>query len=134
MSEASIRAALETRLDALSPALATAWENNDYTPVADTPYQRVHLMRAEPENPTFDAFRRKLGFLQVTLFYPQGDGPAAAEARADLLSAHFPRGLTLTSGGYKVIIDGTPYVMPGFVDEDRWAVPVRVPYFSNIST
>lgn len=133
MSEVAIRAALEVRLNALLPALATAWENADFTPVSGTPYQRVNLLRANPENPTFDAFKRKVGLLQVTLFYPQSAGPGAAETRADLLAAHFPRGLAMTKSGYVVTVDGTPYVMAGFQDGDRWAVPVRIPYYSNIS-
>ncbi len=134
MSEAAIRAALETRLSLLTPALSTAWENVTFSPDETLPYQRAHLLRAQPENPTFDTFKRKLGVLQVTLFYPQQDGPANADARADLLAAWFPRGLAMTSGGYVVTVDGTPYVMPGFQDEDRWAVPVRIPYYSNISS
>lgn len=134
MSDKLIRAALEVRLAALAPTLATAYENQDFAPTPGTPYQRVNLMRAQPENPTYDAFKRKSGLLQVTLMYPLGDGPGAADTRADLLAAWFPRGLSLVSGGITVIVDGTPYVMGGFVDEDRWSVPVRVPYFSNISS
>lgn len=133
MSDASIRAALETRLAAQTPPIDTAYENATYSPSAATPYQRVELMRAQPENPTYDAFKRKLGVMQVTLMYPQATGPGAAEARADALSAWFPRGLTLTSGAVTVIIDKTAYVMAGFQDGDRWSVPVRISYYSNIS-
>jgi hypothetical protein len=133
VSDVAIRAALEVRLAAQLPAIDTAYENATYSPSAATPYQRVELMRAQPENPTYDAFKRKKGVLQVTLMYPQAAGPGAAEARADALGLWFPRGLTLTSGGIVVVIDGTPYVMAGFQDGDRWSVPVRIPYFSNIS-
>jgi hypothetical protein len=132
MSDAKVRAALETRLNAMVPALATAWENSAFMPVTGTPYQRVHVLRAEPENPTYDSFRRLLGFMQVTLMYPQAEGPGAAEARAELIRAQFPKGLALANGGVTVTVDKTPYVLAGAEEEDRWVLPVRVPYFANI--
>lgn len=133
MSEKKIRAALEERLAALGPALSTAYENQDFTPVPGTAYQRVNLLRADPEDPEFGPMKRHLGIFQVTLFYPQGDGPGTAEARADLLVAHFKRKTSLTKDGVVVTIDGTPRVLPGFNDGDRWVVPVRIPYFSHIN-
>lgn len=134
MSDKAIRAALETRLSAIGSPLATAWENLEFEPTPGVPYQRVSILRAEPENPELSGTLVRLsGFMQVTLFYPQADGPGAAEAKAEAIRAHFPRKLTLSSGGVSVVIDPTPYVMQGFADGDRWAVPVRVPYFSNIS-
>lgn len=134
MSDVAIRAALEQRLAAQAPALSTAYENVDFSPADGVPYQRVNLMRATPENPTFDGFTRELGILQVTLMYPLGAGPGVAELRAKALKEWFPRRLNISSGGIVVVIDGAAYVMAGFRDEDRWAVPVRIPYFSNISS
>jgi hypothetical protein len=133
MSDLSIRQALEARLDAMAPPLATAYENSDFTPVGGTPYQRVHLMPAEPDNPTMDSFRRLQGFFQVTLFYPQSAGSADVMARAEAVRAQFPHKLSLVKDGVTVQIDGTPYIMAGFADGDRWAVPVRIPYFANLS-
>lgn len=136
MSDLLIRQALETRLAALVPALETAHENMKFTPKDGTPYQRVDFLPAEPENPTIDDFRRFLGVMQVTLLYPIGGGVGTAMERAEAIRAHFPRRLSLSSGGIVVTIHRTPYIMPGFRDvrdENRWAVPVRVPYFSNVS-
>jgi hypothetical protein len=134
MSDLLIRAALETRLAALTPALATAWENASYSPVDGVPFQRVEYITAEPENPEMGSFRRLSGFMQVTLMYPQGSGPAVAATRAELIRSWFPKGLSLTKSGVVVMIDRTPYIMAGFRDENRWALPVRVSYFSNISS
>lgn len=131
--EALIRAALEERLAAITAPLSTAWENAPFSPVSETPYQRVNLLRAQPENHEMGTSRRHLGILQVTLMYPQSNGPKDAEERAGALAAWFPRGLSLTKGAVVVTIDGTPYVMAGFQDEDRYSVPIRVPYFANIS-
>lgn len=133
MSDKAIRAALEARLDLLAPALATAWENAPFKPTVGTPHQRVHLLRAEPENlSSSGASKRLSGFMQVMLFYPQNKGPGDAETRAEALRAHFPTALTLVNSGVSVVIEGTPYIMAGFKDGAWWAVPVRVPYFANI--
>jgi hypothetical protein len=135
MSERSVRAALEIRLKALTPLLDTAWENVQFIPKDGVPYQRTELVRAEPEDPEMTgSFQRLLGFLQVTLMYPQQRGPGEAEARADLLRVWFKRGTSMTSGSVTVTVDGTPYVMQGFQDGDRWSLPVRIPYFTNISS
>ena len=133
MSDLLVRQALEVRLNALLPALDTAHENEHFEPRDGVPYQRVDILPGEPENPTQDSFRRLLGFMQVTLFYPLGNGVADAGARAEAVRAQFPKGLSLASGGIVVQIDRTPYVMRGFRDDDRWVVPVRVSYFTNIS-
>ena len=52
MSVVAIRAALEARLNAMTPTLDTAWENTTFVPKEGTPYQRVYLLPAIPENPT----------------------------------------------------------------------------------
>jgi hypothetical protein len=132
MSIVSIRAALETLLATITPALATAYENAPYTPVAGTPYQAVYLLTAPPDNPTVgDNFYREKGIFQVTLNYPLQTGSAAAAARAELIRAAFKRGTTLTSGSDTVKIDTTPEISQGRVDGDRWALPVRITWFSD---
>ena len=130
MSIVNIRAALETRLNAISPSLATAWESVPYTPVTGTPFQQVNLLLNEAENPTLgDGMYRVTGFLQVLLCYPPGTGPKAASARAELIRNQFQRGLGLSSGGTDVLIDRTPTIAPAIIDGDRYRIPVTV-YFS----
>lgn len=129
MSIVSIRAALETRLNALSPSLATAWEGIPFTPVTGTPYQQVNLL-TDTENPTLgDGMYRATGFMQVLLCYPPGTGPKAASTRAELIRDWFSRGLGLSSGGINVRIDRTPTIAPAIIDADRYRLPVTV-YFS----
>lgn len=130
MSIVSIRAALETRLNSLTPALATAWEGVPYTPVTGTPYQQINLLLSATENPTLgDKMYRVTGFLQVLLCYPPGTGPKAASTRAELIRDWFPRGLGLSSGGIDVLIDRTPAIAPAIIDADRYRIPVTI-YFS----
>ena len=130
MSIVNIRAALETRLNAISPSIATAWESVPYTPVTGTPYQQVNLVIADTQNPTLgDGMYRIIGFLQVLLCYPPGTGPKAASARAELIRNQFQRGLGLSSGGTDVLIDRTPTIAPAIIDGDRYRLPVTI-YFS----
>lgn len=130
MSIVNIRAALETRLNAMSPALATAWEGIPFTPVTGTPYQQVNILFNASENPTFgDAMYRQNGFMQVLLCYPPGTGAKAAATRAELVRNQFQRGLGLSSGGTDVLIDRTPSIAPAIIDGDRYRIPVTV-YFS----
>lgn len=130
MSIVNIRAALETRLNAITPSLATAWESVPYTPVTGTPFQQINLLLNETENPTLgDGMYRVTGFLQVLLCYPPGTGPKAASARAELIRNQFQRGLGLSSGGTDVLIDRTPTIAPAIIDGDRYRLPVTI-YFS----
>lgn len=127
MSITAIRAALETKLNGMTPALATAWENVKYDPVVGTPYQAAYVMPASPDNPTLgDGFYRAQGIFQVSLFFPVQAGALTAETRAELIRTTFKRGTTMTSGAVKVVVDRTPEIGQGRVDGDRWMVPVKI--------
>lgn len=133
MSIVSIRAALETALAAISPSVATAYENQDFTPPnADTAYQRAYLLPARPENQENNAGFMAKGFLQVSLFYPLKAGTGVAAARAELVRSTFYRGLSLTSGAVTINISETPEIMAGSVDGDRFMIPVRIPWHVHI--
>lgn len=133
MSIVLVRSALQTALNGMSPALATAWENVDYVPVTGTPYQAAYVLAAEPDNPTMgDAFYREQGIFQISLFYPIQVGTAAAEARAELIRTTFKRGTSFTSGTVTVQIEKTPEISPGRVDGDRWHIPVKIRWFAGI--
>jgi hypothetical protein len=133
MSQIAIRRAIEQRLHTMSPSLATAWENASFKPTPGIPYQRAEMVPGIPENPTMDSFTRELGFYQVTLMYPTDAGPNPAEARFELIKARFPKGLQITQDGVTVTISGTPSRGSGSPDGDRWSVPIRIPYYANIS-
>jgi len=133
MSLASVRIALESKLNAMTPALSTAWENVPFTPVSGTPYQAVYLLPATPANPTMgDGYYREQGIFQVSLFYPLQAGPKPAADRAEAIRAAFKRGTTLTNGNVSVIIEQTPEIGQGRVDGDRWMQIVRIRWFAGI--
>lgn len=134
MSALLIRQALENALATITPAIDTAAENKEYKPITDTPYQIPYLLFADPSNPIVgrDQFRTEQGIFQVTLMYPANAGAAAAIARAELIRGTFYKGAQFTKGGVTVTVDRTPTIAPGAVDGDRWAVPVKIRFYSNI--
>lgn len=132
MSVVKIRAALETALNAMSPALSTAWENAAFTPVAGTAYQQVNILFAAPDNMEFGSRHRELGYMQVRLMYPQAVGTSTVAARAELIRTTFYRGASFTNGGVTVIVEKTPEVGAGTIDGDRFVIPVKIRFFANI--
>jgi len=135
MSLSIIRKALEQRLAALAPAIATAYENAPFVPAVGTPYQRVSMLPATPDNSTQGAtLYLEIGIFQVTLMWPMGVGPSVMEDRAQLLRAHFKRGTSMVESGITVIVTKTPSVAPAFVDGDRFTVPVSIAFQAQVAT
>lgn len=136
MSAVAIRAALEVALAAMSPTLATAWENADFDPAPGTPYQQVSLLLAEPVNAEMganaNAYYTEQGFLQIDLKYPLGEGPAAATTRAQLLRSTFYRGASFTASGVTAHIERTPEILPGRFEDERYVVPVRIRFYAHV--
>ena len=134
MSQVKIRNALETALNGMPPSLLTAWENMAFPSVpTTTPFQRVFLLFATPDDPVLGAaIHTERGIFQLNLAYPLQSGDGAARTRAELVKTVFYRGATFTSGGITVIIDRTPEVSGGYVDNDHWVVPVKIRFYANI--
>lgn len=130
MSLTKVRAALETALDA-ALAIDLAWENVPYTPTQGTPYAKVYLLAAEPDNLEIGGLITDQGFMQVTLCYPLGTGPAAALAAAESIRTAFPRGASFTASGVVTTIQRTPEIGPAATEDDVYSVPVRVRFYSH---
>lgn len=122
-----INAALEKRLGTLSPAMATAFENEPFEPTPGTPYQRVNLLPNTPIDHalTLDVLELR-GLFQITVCYPLDAGRGPAQARAQAIADHFAPALDLTETGWRISITKTPRIAQGMSDGDRWAVPVTV--------
>ena len=130
-----LRAALETALAAMSPALATVWENTPYTPVVGTPYQRASLLPGTPINDEFGPGFADQGFFQVSLHYPPSTGAKAAEDRALAIRSAFRRGAPFTKNGLTVTIMKTPIIMPALTDDDdRYVKTVSIEYRTSNQT
>lgn len=135
MSQIKIRAALETALSAISPALSTAWENVPFqAPAADMPYQQVFLLFAAPENPEAgNSIHIQKGIMQVSLRYPLLAGDGVARARAELIQTAFYRGRSMTNGGVVTVVESTPEIGQGISDEGRWFIPVKIRFVAQIT-
>ena len=132
MSRPAVRQALETALSGISPAVDVAWENHPYTPVTGTPYQAAALLVAEPDNPEIGGGYMERGIFQINLNYPLNTGPGAAEARAEVIRATFPRGASFTADGITTNIERTPEIGSGRTEEDRYFLPVKIRFFSHV--
>lgn len=134
MSAVAIRAALESALDGMSPALATAWENVEFTPTVGTPYQRVFLLMAQPQSLEMSQhLHRERGFLQINLCYPLNAGAGVPMARAELIRDTFLPTSEHVSGGVTVFIDGLSEIAPAAVEDDRFVLPVRVRFYAHVT-
>lgn len=134
MSVLKIRAALETALAAMTPALATAWENTAYTPTTGAPYQRVSMTFAEPVNTEYGRSFQQGGLFVVALCWPQGAGMADIAARVELLRSTFYRGASFTSDGLTATVARTPLILAAILEGDRYVVPVQVPFLATITS
>lgn len=134
MSVLVIRSLLETALAAMTPAVSTSFENVPFTPVVGTPYQRAHLMFAEPDAIEMgNTHHREQGIFQITLCYPLDAGPSAAVTRAEAIRKVFYRGRTLVGSGISLTIERHPEIAPAITEDDRFVLPVRVRFFANIT-
>lgn len=129
-----IRRAFEKKLRSIDPTFRTAFENVSFTPNQGEPYQRVRLLPAEPDNPTFgDGFYREVGQFQIFLCYELNKGSDAAFQKATEIRNTFYRGFTLVENGTEIIIRTTPQIAGGMVTSDRYVVPVIIEYFANVA-
>ena len=133
MSLAKIRAALETALSGTSPQIATAWENAYFIPTTGVPYQQAFIDPQDPDNVEFGGGYHQDGIFQINLRYPLLGGTAGAQARAEIYQQRFKRGTTLSNGGLVVTITKTPAIGKGAAVEDRWFLPVRIYFHSQIN-
>ena len=133
--QSNIRKAFEKALIAMPNGLGsanTAFENITFSPQATQPYQLSRLVPLPVENPTLgDNYHREVGFYQVVLSYPKGQGVGALSQMADKLKDYFKRGTTLDEDTDRVIVDRTPEVSPVYINDTRAEITVRVRYFAN---
>lgn len=130
----AIRAALETQLATISPAIDTAYENTPYVPTTGTPYQQVTLLPATPANAEIGPAWTEQGIFQINLFYPKDAGPAAAQARAELIRAAFPFRASFTSGAITVNIINTTEIGAARPDDDTFMVPVKIRWQARVAS
>lgn len=133
MSLIKIRMALEKRLNLLTPALPIDHENLDFTALG-LPHLRAFLLPNRTSMPGLDMVTKyEKGIFQVSVAYPLNQGTGEAEARVELVRAHFPAGLKLVESGVTVLIYEPPSVAAGQVDGVFFVIPVSISYRSFIT-
>lgn len=135
MSRRAVRAALETALESITPTMPTAWENSGYKPVVGTPYQTAEIIWSTPDDGELGGTTfMQAGYLQVILRYPPGQGSAAAITRTEALEDLFTKAATFTKDGIATTIERVARVLTAFTDkDDRYAVPVRIPFNATLA-
>jgi hypothetical protein len=119
--------------DGVVAANLTAWDNVSFQPIAGVPYQKVSLVLASPQNPSFGGGqRRETGFMQVSLCYPSQKGTTAITTRVELIRSTFPRGASFTSNGITVHIPKDANVLQGMTIDENYVIVVRIPYWADI--
>jgi hypothetical protein len=133
MSDPRIRAALEAHLEALAPALPTAWQDREFEPPDSAPYQEAFVIPGP--NQSLGLKQRTAlikGIFQINLCYPSGGETDEIEARGRVVQQHFhPETTVLESDGVKVRIAGLPVIgapVPG--RPGRYVVPVSIRFTS----
>lgn len=125
------RLAFEEAINAISPTIATAYENVSFTPSSGVPYQELYDIPASNDHLFIDNSEFEgLGIFQITLKYPSGAGMKAVSNRAELYVSSFPVGRKLTKNGDIITVIQTPKVNNLGVDGDRVVVAVSINYKS----
>ena len=133
--QSNIRKAFEQHLFMMPQGLGlsnTALENVTFKPNTTQPYQLSRLVPLPVENPTLgDNYHREVGFYQVVLSYPRGQGVGALTSMADKVKDYFKRGTTLVEGSDKIIVDRTPDISPVYINDTRAEITIRIRYYSD---
>ena len=133
--QSNIRKAFEKMLVALPNGLgsaSTAYENVSFTPVSKQPYQLSRLVPLSVENPTLgDNYHREVGFYQVVLSYPKGNGVGSLSTMADKVKDYFKRGTTLVEATDKIVVDRTPEISSVYINDTRAEITIRIRYYSD---
>lgn len=137
MSQAAIRAILETRLAAWAaarvPTLPVLWENARTDAEPAGPHLRAYVLPATTTNAYLDGTgRTHQGIFQVTAFLLPGTGPRQADAIAAELDALFPCAAVLTDGALKVQVMAPVSALPAMQEPSWHVAPFRVRYRCDV--
>ena len=132
MSYVDAKKAIEKKLNTLPGVIATAREGMSFTPTVGTPYQRINILKAAPDDMTQGRkMTRSFGIAQITLFYPApvATGTTLPDNMAESIKSLFKPVQTITEGSTKVFITDSATITTGYADGDRWVVPVSVKFY-----
>lgn len=132
MAIIEIKRAAERKLNALTPTLPTAWEGVSFNPPAGL-YQRVQFTIQSPDDPVLGVgFHRERMTMQVFVVGDSNKGTSEVITRAELIRAHFAKGLVLQEGNIKIHVLRTPQIAGNTVASERVVCPVLIELVAEV--
>lgn len=121
----STKKAAEQRLATLG--IPTAYENAEFTPVANQVYLRVQFQIQNPDDPVRgDKYYRERIQLQVFICDLLNKGTASAIDTAETIRTLFAKGTFITQDGYRISVLSTPSIKGSVKTQDRLVVPLMI--------
>lgn len=124
------RAAIEGRFAANFTALPCKYENQRFTPPAQSAWVALTILNGEARRAsigTTTPLQRYPGIIQIDVYVPENTGTATARGHADTIASVF-RDVTFTAGTTGKVVCGTPYATPLGVADGWYRIAVTVPF------
>lgn len=132
MAIIEIKRAAERKLNALTPAVTTAWEGVSFNPPTDL-YQRVQFTIQSPDDPVLGTgFHRERVTMQVFVVGAANKGTSEVINRAELIRNHFAKGLVLQEGNVKIHVLRTPQIAGNTIVSERVICPVLIELVAEV--
>jgi hypothetical protein len=130
-----IRAALESHLSATSGLPSIAYENVAFEPTTGTSFLKVQYLPTvtRPAVRGLNPQLRYQGVFSVTVFAPEGQGPATADDYANKVIDAFAAttDISFTNGDAETIIVSIDYAerQQGMIDSPWYFVPINIGWY-----
>lgn len=126
--EAVVLNALMGYVASLGLGLPVAWPNVDYTPPADGKYIAATFLPngAGRVAITSGTAHRRIGLLQLTVYWPRGEGMFKPMEQAAAVADSFATDQKIVSGGTTIRITKAPDIAGPIIEEHAAQVPVTV--------
>ena len=132
MAIIEIKRAAERKLNALTPAVSTAWEGVSFDPPTGI-YQRVQFTIQTPDDPVLGTgFHRERITMQVFVVGAANKGTSEVINRAELIRNHFAKGLVLQEGNVRIHVLTTPQIAGNTVVSERIICPVLIQLVAEV--
>ena len=130
-----IRAALESKLAATSGLPVIAYENVAFEPTTGTSFLKVQYLPTvtRPAVRGLNPQLRYQGVFSVTVFAPEGKGPATADGYTNTVIDAFAAttDISFTNGDAETIIVSIDYAerQQGMIDSPWYFVPINIGWY-----
>jgi hypothetical protein len=130
-----IRAALETKLSNVSGLPSISYENVPFNPTTDTSFIKCSYIPTlrRPAVRGLNPQQRYQGLFAITVYTPEGNGPATADDLANKVIEAFEAttDISFTNSSDETIIVSIDYAerQQGFVDSPWYYIPINIGWY-----